>query len=270
MSGIMLGKGDQTQDVFFCNTHSTLLFFTKQGKVHAAKAYEIPQRRRGERGRAIVNFLQLEDDQVVTVIPVDEFQDHRFLLIVTREGLVKKTTLDTYSAVRRGGIRAIRLRESDSLVKVLLTSGEDDVIVVTQGGMSIRFSEKDTRSLGRVSTGVKAISLSSGDKVVDAVLVDETGDLLTITTHGYGKRTPFSQYRRIRRGGKGVKNIRLRQGKGMVVAAKRVHEDEEILLLTRKGKSVRVQTHAIPRTGRIASGCRLINVYGRDEVTGIA
>jgi len=271
ISGIYLDKGDLVQDLFLCNTHSTLLFFTNSGKVHSIKAYEIPHKKRAGRGRAIVNFLSLtNEEKIATIIPIDEFSPQKFLLMATKRGMIKKTSMSEYSNLQRGGIRAINLKEEDELVKVLVSSGENEVILSTQKGMAIRFSEKDVPTTGRVSMGVKGISLRDEDKVVDASLVEEKEeDLLTITTKGYGKRTPVSEYRRIKRGGKGVKNIRLHPKLGEVICIKKVKEEDEILIITRKGKSIRLWVKNIRRTGRLAMGTRIIRVAEDDEVIAV-
>jgi len=270
MSGVSLQKGDTTKNIFLCNTHSTLLFFTNSGKVHATKTYEIPQKKRSERGRAIVNFLRLNEDTIATTIPLDNSSSNKFLFMVTKRGIVKKTSVDKFSHLRQGGIIAIKLREADELIKVLLTSGEDEIILSTKKGMSIRFSEEDVRPMGRVSTGVKGITLSEEDVVIDAVVLEDGADLFAITTKGYGKRTYFSKYRKIRRGGKGVKNIKLHPKRGLVVATKKIKKSEEMLIIiTREGKSIRVRTKNIRRIGRITAGVRIIKVDKNDEVIGI-
>ncbi|MCD6574863.1 DNA gyrase subunit A [Candidatus Aerophobetes bacterium] len=270
VSGVSLGRGDVAKNIILCNTHSTLLFFTSSGKVHCMKAYEIPQKRRGERGRAIVNFIPLGKDKITAVIPVDNFTPHSFLFMVTKKGLVKKTPMSKYSHIKRGGIIAIKLNEQDELIKVLSTSGSDEIILSTKRGMAIRFSEKDVRAMGRASAGVKGISLSDEDEVIDAVVANDNADLFTITTRGYGKRTPISSYRRIRRGGKGIKNIRLQPERGEVVAVKKVEKDDEIIIITQKGKSIRLWAKNIRRTGRVAAGCRIIKVDKDDTVIAVA
>jgi len=270
MSGILLEKGDLAQNIFLCNTHSTLLFFTSSGKVHSVKAYEIPQRRRGERGRAIVNFLSLGEDKITTTIPVDSFTSDKFLFMVTKRGMIKKTSMVKYSHLLKGGIIAINLKDEDELIRVLVTSGEDEIILATREGMAIRFSEKDVHETGRASMGVKGISLSDKDEVVDAVVVDDKADLFTITTKGYGKRTPFSEYRRIKRGGKGLKNINLHPERGKVVAIKKVRENDEVIIITRKGKSIRLWVKNIRKTGRIAIGTRIIRLDENDQVIAVA
>lgn len=272
MSGIMLQKGDLAQNLILCNTHSTLLFFTSVGKVHSIKAYDIPHKRRSERGRAIVNFLPIrEEERITAVIPVDEFVPDKFLTMVTRKGMVKKTSMIKYSQLKRGGIRAISLKEGDELIKVLESSGEDELILSTKKGMAIRFSEQDIRETGRTTMGVKGITLNEKEKdeVIDATLVEKDADLFVITTRGYGKRTPISEYRKIRRGGKGIKNIHLHSEKGEVVAIKKVKEDDELIIITKKGKIIRLWAKNIRKTGRWAMGTRIIRVGQDDEVIAV-
>ena len=269
-SGISLRRGDAAENILLCNTHSTLLFFTSSGKVHSIKAYEIPQKGRGEKGRSIMNFIPLEkEENISAVIPVESFASHNFLFMVTKKGIVKKTLIKEYSHIKRGGIIAIKIHTEDELMKVLITSGNDDIILCTKRGMAIRFSEKDVRPMGRVSAGVKGINLSRGDEVVDACIVDENADLLTITTKGYGKRTPFSSYRKIKRGGKGIKNIKLASERGEVVATKKVSKDDEVIIITQKGKSIRLWAKNIRQTNRVAAGCRIIKLDEDDRVIAL-
>ena len=269
-SGISLRRGDAAENILLCNTHSTLLFFTSSGKVHSIKAYEIPQKGRGEKGRSIMNFIPLEkEENISAVIPVESFASHNFLFMVTKKGIVKKTLIKEYSHIKRGGIIAIKIHTEDELMKVLITSGNDDIILCTKRGMAIRFSEKDVRPMGRVSAGVKGINLSRGDEVVDACIVDENADLLTITTKGYGKRTPFSSYRKIKRGGKGIKNIKLASERGEVVATKKVSKDDEVIIITQKGKSIRLWAKNIRQTNRVATGCRIIKLDEDDRVIAL-
>ncbi|MCD6406409.1 DNA gyrase subunit A [Candidatus Aerophobetes bacterium] len=269
-SGISLRRGDAAENILLCNTHSTLLFFTSSGKVHSIKAYEIPQKGRGEKGRSIMNFIPLEkEENISAVIPVESFASHNFLFMVTKKGIVKKTLIKEYSHIKRGGIIAIKIHTEDELMKVLITSGDDDIILCTKRGMAIRFSEKDVRPMGRVSAGVKGINLSRGDEVVDACIVDENADLLTITAKGYGKRTPFSSYRKIKRGGKGIKNIKLASERGEVVATKKVSKDDEVIIITQKGKSIRLWAKNIRQTNRVAAGCRIIKLDEDDRVIAL-
>jgi len=270
VSGMNIVKGDFVENIITANTHSTLLFFTNLGKVYWARVYDIPQKKRSAKGRALVNFLSLEKDEKVTAtIAIDDFNTPHFFLMVTKKGIVKKTPLSAYSHLQKRGIIGINLKEEDKLIKVLLTKGEEDILLSTKQGKAILFSEKDVRLTGRASTGVKGISLKEGDEVRDAVVVEEDGSLLTITSKGYGKRTPFNKYRKTRRGGKGVINIRLSLHKGEVAGVKKVKEKDEILVITKKGKSIRLAVKSISLMGRATSGLRLIRLEKDDEVIAL-
>lgn len=268
--GISLDQGDIVQDSFICNTHSTLLLFTNLGKVHLTKAYNIPEKKKTSRGRALVNFLSLRKEEKITAtIPVDSFNPDQFLFMITRRGIVKKTPLIKFARVFRGGIIAINLREKDELIRVLLTSGDNDVVLCTRNGKAICFSEKDVRPLRRASIGVKGIYLKENDEVKDANLVRENESLLTITSRGYGKRTLFSRYRKTRRGGRGIINIRLRPDRGEVVAIKKINKKDEVVIITKKGKSIRLLAKYVRLSKRNTMGTRIIKLSKDDKVIGI-
>jgi len=269
-SGMTIEKEDFVEDLLIANTHSTLLFFTNLGKVHWTRVYDIPQKKRSAKGRALVNFLSLgENERVTATVAIDDFDASRSFLMVTRKGVVKKTLLSAYSRPQKGGIIGINLRKGDKLIKVLLVEENQDVVLSTKQGKAILFSEKDIRPTGRVSMGVKGISLNEEDEIRDAVIAEKSLSLLTITSKGYGKRTLFSRYRKTKRGGKGVINIRLALHKGGVVGAKKVSEDDEILVITKKGKSIRLATRGVSLMGRNTSGLRLIRLEEDDEVIAL-
>lgn len=269
-SGMTIEKEDFVEDLLIANTHSTLLFFTNLGKVHWTRVYDIPQKKRSAKGRALVNFLSLgENERVTATVAIDDFDASRSFLMVTRKGVVKKTLLSAYSRPQKGGIIGINLRKRDKLIKVLLVEENQDVVLSTKQGKAILFSEKDIRPTGRVSMGVKGISLNEEDEIRDAVIAEKSLSLLTITSKGYGKRTLFSRYRKTKRGGKGVINIRLALHKGGVVGAKKVSEDDEILVITKKGKSIRLATRGVSLMGRNTSGLRLIRLEEDDEVIAL-
>ena len=271
MGGIILQKGDFAKDVLISNTHSTLLFFTLEGRVHWAKAYQLPQRKRFDRGRAIVNILALREDETIsTTIAVDDFTSDGFLLMVTSRGIVKKTLIAAYSRPQKGGIIALNLSQGNRLIKVLPTSGQDSILFITRQGRAILFSETDVRSTGRVSQGVKGISLRKGDEVIDATIAGEGEALLTITSGGYGKRTLFSNYRKIHRGGKGVINMCLTPRRGEVIAGRRVQKDSEVIVITRKGKSIRLPVKEVRLTKRNTMGSRVIRLDKNDQVIALA
>jgi len=265
-----MGKEDFVENMLIANTHSTLLFFTDLGKVHWVRVYEIPQKKRSAKGRALVNFLSLgKNEKVTATVSIDDFDTHRFFVMVTRKGMVKRTPVSAYSRPQRGGIIGINLRGGDRLIKVLFTEGEQEILLSTKQAKAIHFSEKDVRPTGRVSIGVKGISLQEGDEVGDAVVVEEGESLLTITSQGYGKRTLFGKYRKTRRGGKGVINIRLSLHKGEVAGVRKVKDSDEILVITQKGKSIRLTVKGIRRMGRATSGLRLIRLEEGDRVIAI-
>ncbi len=270
MNSMIMEKGDFVEDLFITHTHSILLFFTNLGKVHWARAYEIPQKKRSAKGRALVNFLSLrKNERVSTTLALDNFENEGFLVMVTKKGKVKKTRLSAYSHPKKGGIMGIRLQEEDELIKVMLTQGEEDVVLVTRKGKAILFSEKDVRPSGRTSLGVKGISLAEEDEVMDAVIAREGEALFTITCRGYGKRTLFAKYRKTRRGGKGIINLRLVPSKGEVVGAKRIKRSDEVIVITRKGKSIRLTAKNISLIGRNTSGPRIIRLAENDEVVAL-
>ncbi|MFQ6066281.1 MAG: DNA gyrase C-terminal beta-propeller domain-containing protein, partial [bacterium] len=271
MSGMAMEKGDFVEDLFITHTHSILLFFTNLGKVHWARAYEIPQKKRSAKGRALVNFLSLgNNEKVSTTLCLDNFDHEGFLLMATKRGKVKKTVLSAYSRPKKGGIAGIHLEAEDELIKVMLTQGEEDIVLVTKKGKAIVFSEKDVRPTGRISLGVKGISLAEEDEVMDAVVASEDEALFTITSKGYGKRTLLAKYRKTRRGGKGIINLRFVPHKGEVVGAKRIKRSDELIAITRKGKSIRLAAKNISLIGRNTSGPRIIRLEEDDEVIALA
>jgi DNA gyrase subunit A len=270
MSGMAMEKEDFVEDLFVTHTHSILLFFTNLGKVHWARAYEIPQKKRSAKGRALVNFLSLgKNERVSTTLCLDNFDYEGFLLMATKKGKVKKTRLSAYSHPKKGGIAGIRLQAEDELIKAMLTQGEENIVLVTKKGKAIVFSEKDVRPTGRTSLGVKGISLAEEDEVMDAVIAKEDEALFTITSRGYGKRTLFAKYRKTRRGGKGIINQRFVPRKGEVVGAKRIKRSDELIVITRKGKSIRLAAKNISLIGRNTSGPRIIRLDGDDKVIAL-
>jgi DNA gyrase subunit A len=206
---------------------------------------------------------------VQTVFALDKFEDERFLLMATRKGVVKKTSLTAYSRPQKGGIIGIRLREGDELVKVLLTSGEQDIMLCTKKGRAILFSENGVRPTQRASRGVKGISLAPNDEVAAAEVAERGQALFTITRRGLGKRTLFSKYRKTKRGGKGVINIRLISEEGEVAGMKKVKNTDEIMVITHKGRSVRIHARGVPRIGRNTIGSRIVRLDEDDQVVSI-
>lgn len=258
---------DFVEHLFVTNSHHYLMFFTDKGKVYRLKAYEIPELSRTARGTPIINLIQIEQGESINaVIPVENFDSDNFLFFATRQGVVKKTPLEDYVNIRKGGLIAINLREDDSLIEVKLTDGQQEIIMGTAQGMSIRFKESDVRSMGRSATGVKGITLDDGDEVIGMDVVDQELDILIVTTKGYGKRTPASDYRSQTRGGKGIKTINITEKNGPVVALKVVKSEEDLMIITASGTIIRTSMEGISTMGRYAQGVKLINIREDDSV----
>ena len=261
---------DIVEDIFVANNHDYVLFFTDKGNVHWLKVYKIPESTRYSKGKAIVNLIGIKDEKITTAIPVKEFKEGLFLFMVTKKGIIKKTSLMYYSRPRANGIKAINLDSDDSLVNVKLTTGTDTIIIATKKGMAIKFSEKLVRAIGRVARGVKGITLRENDEVIGMEIADENKQILTITQKGYGKRTKVSEYRLINRGGKGVINIICSERNGNVVAIKSVDDDDEILLISKQGIMIRIRSNDVSVIGRNTQGMRLMKLNSNDEVVAAA
>jgi len=259
---------DFLEDIFIANTHDYLLCFTNKGKVHWLKVHQVPEAGRYAKGTAIVNLLQLEkDEKIATFIPVGEFKQDHYLFMVTKEGTVKKTSLDQFSSPRKGGILAIGIPETDALISVLLTDSKKDILIATKQGMAVRFNEEDVRPMGRTAYGVRGINLREKDVVVDALVADDTATVLTITESGFGKRTAMTEYRTIGRGGVGVTNLKVTDKNGTVVAVKKVADTDEIILITQSGIVIRTPAKGISVIGRATQGVRIIKLDEKDAVT---
>lgn len=258
---------DFVEHLFVTNSHHYLMFFTDKGKAYRLKAYEIPELSRTARGTPIINLIQIEQGESINaVIPVENFDSDNYLFFATRQGVVKKTPLEDYVNIRKGGLIAINLREDDSLIEVKLTDGQQEIIMGTAQGMSIRFKESDVRSMGRSATGVKGITLDDNDEVIGMDVVDQELDILIVTTKGYGKRTPASDYRSQTRGGKGIKTINITEKNGPVVALKVVKSEEDLMIITASGTIIRTSMEGISTMGRYAQGVKLINIREDDAV----
>ena len=267
VTGMRTKEEDFVERLFIASTHSYILFLTARGQCHWLKVYRIPEGERIARGRPLVNLLQLEQgDEVRAVVPVDDFTEDRFLFTTTRKGVVKKTVLSAYGNVRRDGIIALKIQDDDDLIGAGLVEPGQDVLLATRQGMAVRFSEKDVRSMGRVSTGVKGIDLKVPDEVVEMVVIGDRGTLLTVSENGYGKRTECSEYPRRRRGGKGVIDIKTSDRNGAVVSCKQVFDDDEVMVITQQGIMIRVPVQGITCIGRNTQGVRVISVDDGDRV----
>ncbi|MFT4311613.1 MAG: DNA gyrase subunit A [Candidatus Woesearchaeota archaeon] len=262
---------DIVNSLFVTRSKAFILFFTNTGRVHWKKVYQIPEGSRQAKGRAIVNLLALEKDEFITAsIPVQEFTEGSYLVLCTKKGTVKKSSLQSYARPRAGGIRAIVLNEGDELIRAVMTNGEDQLLIATKNGLAVRFHEKDARELGRVSQGVRGIRLQENDHVIDMVVAAEDKTLLTITENGYGKRTPIPEYRLIGRGGKGVININCSQRNGPVVAIKVVDDETGLLFISQKGIVMRTRADQISVIGRNTQGVRIMRLDEDDIVVACA
>lgn len=271
IKGMQTIEDDFIKDLFVTTTHHYLLFFTNKGRVYRLKGYEIPEAGRTARGTAIVNLLQLEPGESISaVIPLQNFDDGKYLFMATKEGSVKKTPLSEYAHIRKTGLIAINLREEDQLIEVKVTDDNRDIFMVTRFGHSIRFSEKDVRPTGRNSMGVKGINLMPNDQVVAMQLDIQGEELLIVSEKGLGKRTSIEEFTRQFRGGKGVKCYKIVEKTGNVVGMKAVHEDDEIMLITTGGIIIQMPVDSISKLGRITSGVKLINMDKDVLVAGIA
>jgi DNA gyrase subunit A len=265
--GMRTREEDFVEYLFVASTHSYLLIFTNQGKVHWLKVYEIPDVGTAGKGKGIVNLVNLGPDEKMTaVLPVTEFAEDRFVMFATRRGVVKKTRLDAFSNPMARGIIAISVDEGDELIAVELTTGKDQIFLGTHDGQCIRFHEDDVRDMGRQARGVKGIELSENDYLVGMTVSGDEGMILSVTEHGYGKRTLVSHYRAQSRGGKGVINVKTRDKNGKVVAIMKVDNTSELIVITAQGKIIRLEAAAIRAAGRSTQGVRLINLGDDDKV----
>src|SRR5436309_2908184 len=271
VTGMETKEEDIVADLFVASTHSYLLFFTNKGKVHWLKVHEIPEGGRQAKGKALVNVLSLgEGERVATCVPVRDFESGGYILFATKLGKVKKTELVAYSHPKRGGIQAITLQDGDEVMAARRTDGQREVLRSTKEGMLIRFAEDEVRAVGRVAAGVRGIDLEEGDQVIAAEVVQEGVSILTVTARGYGKRTPLDEYRLIGRAGKGVIDIKTEGRNGPVVGMLQIREGDDILVVTTKGKIIRVPAAEVTSQGRNTMGVRIIELDPDDQVGSIA
>jgi len=267
--GTDMKEEDFVEHMYVCSSHDWLLVFTNRGKMYWLRVLEIPQGARDSRGRSISNLLSIpEDERIEQIIAVREFNE-RSLFFVTREGYVKKTSLSKFSRPTKAGIIAVTLKEGDGLVDVLVTTGNDEIVLGTTNGLSIRFSEKDVRPMGRNAAGVIGIRLNEGDSVCGAVCVEKDGTLLTVFDNGVGKRTPFKDYRIQKRGGKGIINAKLPKGV-KVVTLLAAHDEDELMLISANGKMIRTDVKSIRPTGRSTKGVWLMRLDKGDRLVSVA
>lgn len=269
--GISTREEDFVENLFITSTHHFLLFFTNKGRVYRMKAYEIPESGRQAKGTAIVNLLQLDqDEKVTTVIPVAEYKEGLYLMMATRNGFVKKTDLMEYDNIRKGGLTAVVLRESDELIDVKLTDGNQDIMLVTRDGMSIRFNETDARPIGRVSQGVKGIDMEEDDYVIGMEVCIENVSLLVVTENGFGKRTELDEYKVQSRSGKGILTYRVTDKTGKIAGMKLVSDTDDIILISSDGTIIRLKVDDVSVLGRATQGVTLMRMPEGISVVGIA
>jgi DNA gyrase subunit A len=268
--GISTKEEDYVENIFTTTTHYQFLFFTNQGRVYRLKGYQIPETGRQARGTAIVNLLELEENEKInTVIPVKEFPEDAYLIMATKNGLIKKTALDEYDT-NYTGLIAINLRENDELIGVRIINKDENIFLITKNAKAIHFSENDVRAVGRNSYGVKGINLENEDQVIDMGIDSAGEELLVITENGYGKRTPISKYRIQNRGGKGILTANITDKNGKLAAARIVEAGLEMMVITQNGIIIRVDVDEISTTGRNTIGVKIINVGEEDEVVSLA
>ncbi len=270
VAGATMREEDFIERMYTASTHDYLLIFTSFGKVHWLKVYEIPESSRYAKGTALANVLKLgEGEKISAVLPVKEFVDKLAILMATKDGLIKNTSLSAFDKPRAGGIIAITLGKGDSLVSAWITDGKQDIFLATKQGKSIRFQEKQVREVGRAGKGVRGIRLAKNDLVIGMEVVREGMSLLTATEKGYGKRTKLSAYRRQGRGGKGILNIKTTAKNGLAISITSVGDEDEIIAMTKESKVIRQRVKEIKTTGRLAQGVRLIKMGDDDRLVAV-
>jgi DNA gyrase subunit A len=268
--GAAAKNGDFVEHLFIASTHAYLMVFTDDGMVYKVKVHEVPDAAASARGKAIVNLISIPSDRKLAgVVPVKEFAEGRYVVMVTRKGVIKKTSLADFQNIRTNGIIAINIDEGDQLLDVVLTDGTKRIFIATHNGLAIRFDEKNVRPMGRATRGVRGIDLREDDFVVSVcpVSAEDTERMLSVSEQGYGKQTLITTYRLQSRGGKGVINMKTTEKTGKVVAVFPVDADSEIMIITQQGKLIRLEAGAIRKTGRSAQGVRLIKTDVQDMVT---
>jgi DNA gyrase subunit A len=261
VAGVNLRESDLVREIVHTTTHAQLLLFSNQGRVFRLRAHEIPMKERTARGTALVNLLPLrKDESIQAIIGAKDFDRDGFLFFATRKGQVKKTPVREYDKSRKEGFIAINMRRKDELVRVVETTGSEDIIMVSRKGQSIRFTEDDVRSMGRGAAGVRGMRLRPDDEVVSCDVVDDAGSILIVTDAGFGKRTPLEQWRRIGRGNQGIRAIKLNERKGYVVSAFLVEPDDEVFLVSSGGITVRIPVNGVSSQGRDATGVRVMSL----------
>jgi DNA gyrase subunit A len=271
VTGMDLKEGDFVEHLFITTTHHFILFFSNKGKVYRLKVFELPTGSRTSKGKAMVNLLPLErEEKIVEVIATKDFEGGKFLVTATKNGIVKKTKFEQYNSARKDGIIALRLFPGDEMIRARLTDGNQELLMVSEKGQAIKFSEKDCRPMGRVSAGVKGMKMDRVDRVLTMEVLGEGTDVFVITSNGYGKRTSNGVYPLHRRGGKGVRTIKLTETKGVLAGARVVMDNQELVVASQEGIVIRVPVNGIPRTGRATQGVKVMKVQDKDRVSAVA
>ncbi len=269
--GMNTREEDFVKDLFLGSTHDYILFFTNKGRVYRLKGYEVPEAGRTARGNAIVNLIEISAGETITaMIPVKEFTKDSYLVMITKDGIIKKTDMMSFANIRKGGLTAVSLKEEDSLISVLVTNGQDEIFVATRNGMGIKFHEQDVRPMSRQAIGVKAITLKQNDYVVSAVKGIAGTKILNVTEKGYGKKTNIEDFNTQYRGGKGVKIHQLTDKTGLLTGVLVIDEKEELMLITSEGVIIRLRGNEISTFNRVSQGVKLINLNENVSVVGIA
>ncbi len=272
ITGISTRADDFVTEIFTASTHDTILFFSNKGKLYRLRGYEIPEAGRTAKGTAIVNLLSLDPGEKITaVIPISNFAEGKYLLMATQKGFIKKTSLTEYNSARKTGLQAITLKEEDELITVRLTDGQDNVVLVTEDGMSITFSEQDVRPMGRTAQGVIGIKLGDGDKVIgmESIISGANATLLAITEHGFGKRTDLDEYRVQNRGGRGVITYKVTQKTGKLVGIRVTDDSNDIMMITDTGTIIRISVKDVSVLGRSTQGVTLMRTNDGGKVVSI-
>ena len=269
-SATKMKNEDFIEKLLVANTHDHILCFSTRGRLYWLKVYQLPLASRNARGRPIVNILPLEEGERITaILPIQEFEAGKFVFMATTNGTVKKTELTQYSRPRANGIIAVNLNDGNELIGVDLTDGESEIMLFSDAGKVVRFSEDQVRPMGRTATGVRGIRLMENEKVVSLIVPKDDGDVLTATENGYGKRTPIGEYPAKSRATKGVVSIKVSERNGLVVGAIQVDESKEIMLISDQGTLVRTRASEVSTVGRNTQGVRLIRTVEGEHVVGL-
>ena len=281
MKGSATRDDDFIEHLYVANMHSTMLFFTEQGKCFWLKVYEVPEGSRSTKGRAIQNVLSIPDDKIKAIINVptltdEDYINNHYIILSTKEGIIKKTSLEAYSRPRAKGVNAVNVREGDELLEAILTDGRSEVLIASRNGRCVRFDETDARPLGRTATGVRGINLDEDDSAIGMVCYEPEAEdaaahtLLVIGEKGLGKRTDFEEYRKTSRGSKGVRTMNITEKTGRLVAMKNVTEDNDLLIITQSGLIIRMAVSDIAQSGRNTQGVKLINIRDNDSIASVS